>query len=423
MRRAGLPWVSIRRALALIAVLAILAVGGWLGEHYSTRFYWGASSTATLGDASRELAGRLEGPVTLTVALPQGHSLRRYSRRLAAAYRREHDAFKVDIVDPEAQSQRARELGLVRTGQTLIQYNDRAETVGAPTEARISAALERLIRRGDRFVAFVTGNGARDLMGKGNYDLGNLGAALERKGYRLQPLDLARTGSVPTNATMVVLASPDDALDARQQAALRAYLRGGGALLWLAEPGNPDPAPVVPARVGENPLTDPASRDRLGVEDATFIALDPPFDHPAAAALEAPVVLKGAAPITTGDREGWQASPILPRPERLGSEQASALAVGLNHRDWGARAVIAGDVDLFTNTYLGNGDNLRLGLQLVDWLADAESFIGTYVEPAPDQRLRLEGPSDTIIIGLLLAGIPVLLVGIAGWHWRRLRRG
>jgi hypothetical protein len=402
--------------------LAILAVGGWLGEHYATRWYWGASSTATLGEASRDLAARLDGAVTLTIALPRGHALRRYAQRLASAYRREHDAFRIDIIDPEAQSRRARELGLVRTGQTLIQYGDRAETVGAPTEGRISAALERLLRRDDRFVAFVTGNGARDLMSNTNYDLGNLGDALERKGYRLQPLDLGSTGSVPANASMVVLADPEESLGARQQAALRQYLRAGGALLWLADPGSPGAAPVLPAAIGETAVTDPASGERLSVDDGEFIVLDPPFEHPAAAKLDAPVVLKGAAMVNSGDHDGWQGRPLLPRPERIQGD-TGALALGMTHRGWGARAIVAGDVDLFTNTYLGNGDNLRLGLQLVDWLADADSYIGTYVEPAPDQRLKLGGPRDMVLIGLLLAGIPILLIGIAGWQWRRLRRG
>lgn len=419
----NVPWASLRRGLATVVALALLGVVGWLAEHHGTRWYWGASSTATLGEASRQLTAQLDRPIRLTVALPEQHTLRRHVERLADAYRRQHEAFELSFVDPENQSKQARDLGLVRTGQSLIEYGDRAETVGSPTEARLSAALQRMLRRGDRFVAFLTGNGSRDLLGQGNYALGGFGQALERKGFRLQPLDLAATGDVPSNATIVVVAGLKAPLPARQQAALRQYLRGGGGLLWLTEPDSPDPDPVLPATIGDSALTDDASRDRLGVDTNRFIVVEPPFDHPAAGKIESPVVLKGAAGVTAQATDGWQPRPLLPAPERLGGAGGDGLGVTFNHSQWGARAMVVGDVDLLTNTYVGNGSNLRFGVQAMDWLAKADNLIGTYVEPAPDQRLDLSDWRDFGIIGGLLGGIPTLLLIMAGWQWRRLKHG
>jgi len=423
MRRLAMRWRRVLPSIMLILTLVGLAGAAWLSQHYSTRWYWGVSASATLSEASRELTDQLDGAITLTVALPTGHALRPHLRRLISSYQRHHEGFELRFIAPDSQSQRARELGLVQTGQTLIEYGDRAETIGSPTEARISAALERLLRRGDRFVAFMTGNGTGDLLSQSNYDFGALGKALERKGYRLQPLDLEATSNVPANASAVIVAAPEEPLGIRKQAALRAYLRGGGALLWLADPGGPGPQPILPAAVADTTLADPSASDRLGIDDDRFIVLNPPFEHPAANELDAPIVLVGAGYVTPQPADGWQHRTVLPRPSHLDGSDADALGISLQHRAWHARAMVVGDSDAWANTYLGNGDNLRFGLQTMDWLTDAERFIGTYVEAAPDQRLAIGSRGSVVVIVTLLVGIPFALLITAAWHWHRLRRG
>ena len=410
------------RGLLLMTVLLALVGLAWLGHDTDKRWYWGSSSTATLGEASRKLTQQLEDTVAITVALPKGHNLRHHAQRLINAYQRHHAEFELTFVDPKADAEQARELGLVRTGQALVDYQGRTEIVGSPTEARVSAALERLLRRGDQFIAFLTGNGARDLLGQGNYELGAFGKALERKGYRLQPLDLQAAGAVPTNARVVVIAAPEEPLDFRKQTALRKYLRDGGAVLWLAEPGGPGPAPVLPVRVGEETVTDKRSRRRLDVDDDWFILLKPPFDHPGAENVTNPIVLMGAASLSPEPGDDWQRTPLLPKPKQTKGGQGSALGLSLTQGQTGARAAVVGDVDAWTNTYLGNGDNLRLGLQIMDWLAGTEDFIGTYVEPASDQRLAITGMKGLTAMGSLIGLIPLILTLGAFMQWRRLRR-
>ncbi|GEM_PF-4008961 len=424
MRHALLPWLGpLWRGLLLMAVMLSLAGIGWLGHGSDKRWYWGSSNTATLGEASRKLTDQLDGSVRVTVALPKGHNLRHHAERLNSAYQRHHAEFELSFVDPEADAEQARELGLVRSGQTLIEYQQRAETIDSPTEARLSAALERLLRRGNQFIAFLTGNGARDLLGRGNYELGAFGEALKRKGYRLQPLDLQSAGGVPANARAVIIAAPEKALDFRKQTALRKYLRGGGAVLWLAEPGGIAPAPVLPATVGKETVTDERSSTRLDVDDTRFIVLEPPFNHPGAGDVTNPVVLKGAATVIPESGDSWQHKTLLPKPERAKGGNGNALGISLAQKETNARAVVIGDVDAWTNTYLGNGDNLRLGLQLMDWLTGTENFIGTYMDAAPDQRLAIRGTTGLIAMASLIGLIPLLLTLMACQRWRRLRRG
>jgi ABC-type uncharacterized transport system involved in gliding motility auxiliary subunit len=84
---------------------------------------------------------------------------------------------------------------------------------------------------------------------------------------------------------------------------------------------------------------------------------------------------------------------------------------------------VLGDGDFLSNTYLGNGGNLDLGLNLVLWLGHDDAFLDIRVHSAPDTTLVMNRTSIAVIgIGFLI-GVPsvLLLSGITVW-WRRRRR-
>ena len=87
------------------------------------------------------------------------------------------------------------------------------------------------------------------------------------------------------------------------------------------------------------------------------------------------------------------------------------------------RIVVIGDGDFLSNTYLGNGGNLNLGLNLVHWLSHDDAFIDIQVKTAPDTTLEL-GRTAMATIGLgSLIGLPALLLltGLVIWLRRRRR--
>ena len=99
------------------------------------------------------------------------------------------------------------------------------------------------------------------------------------------------------------------------------------------------------------------------------------------------------------------------------------------HRDAGdegsaqQRVVVIGDADFISNTYLGNGGNIDLGLSLFNWLNHDDAFITITARTAGDVNLEL-GKVAQIVIGFgFLFGMPLLLLGsgLAIW-WRRRNR-
>ena len=94
-----------------------------------------------------------------------------------------------------------------RPDTLVVEYRGLRERVRGYAERSLTAALERLARRGERWIVFLAGHAENDPHGEANFDLGLFGKELERGGFRLQQIKLAET-VIPTNTSLLVIASP-----------------------------------------------------------------------------------------------------------------------------------------------------------------------------------------------------------------------
>ena len=92
-------------------------------------------------------------------------------------------------------------------------------------------------------------------------------------------------------------------------------------------------------------------------------------------------------------------------------------------KDTQQRIVVIGDGDFISNTYIGNGGNLNLGMAIVNWLTNDDNLISIPVKTTIDSQLNLSR-SESLMIGIgFLLIIPVILLGIGfGVWWLRRRR-
>ena len=83
----------------------------------------------------------------------------------------------------------------------------------------------------------------------------------------------------------------------------------------------------------------------------------------------------------------------------------------------------SGDADFISNRYIGNGANLDIGINLVNWLSHDDNLISISPRPAPDTRLDLSQTAQLVISFGFLLILPVLLFasGLRIWLVRRKR--
>jgi ABC-type uncharacterized transport system involved in gliding motility auxiliary subunit len=164
--------------------------------------------------------------------------------------------------------------------------------------------------------------------------------------------------------------------------------------------------------------------------------------HPATAGFNLVTLFPHTAGIMAVGETGWKTTPLLrtlpgswnetgaikgeiSRNQEHG-EIAGPLDIGIaftRELKQGSQTVmVISDGDFLSNSYLGNGGNLDLGVNLIRWLSSDFKLLDIPARTAPDLKLELSTTaSTTISLGFLLV-LPLLFLatGIIVW-WRRRR--
>jgi hypothetical protein len=196
-----------------------------------------------------------------------------------------------------------------------------------------------------------------------------------------------------------------------------------------------------------------AGSQLFGVDNPTFVVITAYPQHEITGEMATVTVFPEVAALELHDSDAWTQLPLLTTLPRswteLGEltgeisfdadtdERAGPLDIGVLLTRKGPaeegmeatdeppeqRAIVIGDGDFLSNTYLGNGGNLGLGLNMVHWLSHDDALIDIQVHGAPDTTLEL-GRTAQAVIGIgLLFGLPILLLvsGLLVWLRRRRR--
>jgi ABC-type uncharacterized transport system involved in gliding motility auxiliary subunit len=443
-------WIFIALFVGAIGLLA------WLSTVYVYQADWTAGGRNTISEDTRKLLAELTEPVTITSYASENTMLREQISDRVGSYQRFKPDISLKFVNPDTVPEQVRTEGITIDGELVIGYRGRSEHVKALSEQTLTNALLRVSRQEERWIVFVTGHGERDPHGEANADLGAFGKEMEHTGLNVQTVNLVEN-PIPKNTSLLVIAGPRVNLLPGEVAMVRDYVTQGGNLLWLAEPGKPAGLESLAEQLGiaflPGVVVD-ATTQAFGIDDPSFALVTAYPAHEVTREFKSVTVFPEVAALEIREDPHWQATPILSTLSRswteLGElkgeiqfdentdERAGPLDIGvaltaaapsgdatdtagtLPHEQ---RAIVTGDGDFLSNTYLGNAGNLDLGLNMVHWLSHDDAFIDIHVKAAPDTTLEL-GRIAQGVIGLgALIGLPILLMtsGVVIWLRRRRR--
>lgn len=430
--------LRLQNALVALLMLTALGLAAWLGTQYHWQADWTQARRNTLAPATQALLRTLDRPLSFTDYAGPKSGLQDSVRAFVARYQRAKPDTTLSFVDPDSDPQAVREQGITAVGELVVSYAGRSEKLTRIDEYEVSNAIQRLARSNEHYIAFLSGDGERDPLGQHNFDLGDFGKQLQDKGFKIVNLNLGASPTVPDNTSLLVVAGPQVDLMPGMVTLLRGYVKRGGALLWLGDPGPLHGlAPLAQdlgVSFGQGTILDMDSQT-FGISNPTVV-LVPKYEgaSPITADFRVATLYPAATDVSTAKDSGWTAQPFLMTAERSWLEtgplsgevrydpkrgdRVGPLSIGVSltrsvkDKDGSheQRMVVTGDGDFLSNQYLGNAGNLALGFNIVDWLVHDDRYLNIDAPPAQDVTLSLSNLAQAAIgLGFLFL-LPGLLL-------------
>ncbi|NCF35531.1 MAG: ABC transporter [Gammaproteobacteria bacterium] len=442
----------IQSGVFLVLFIALLAVVAWITERYPFTIDMSANERNSLSQESARLVAGIEHPLEVTLFVSPVNDSKPLLEALFERYRLLQPNIEFQSLNPDLHPDLLRTHDIRYDGEVLLEYRGRSEKLSQVDEAAVSSAIQRLLRQGERWLVFLDGHGERSPYREANHDYSLLATKLASKGYSIESLNLTQTSSIPQNTNVLVLASPRVALLPGEIELLRKHIDRGGNLLWLADPDQASEglnllAEHLTIEFLPGIIVDPNSQ-LMGLDRADFALVGEYPRHPVTQNLASLSLFPQAQAIEFYGEDSWQQQIFLRSDSRSWNETGELrgeifngdhddenqgpLNIGLtlarSHENddgeiYNQRIAIVGDADFLSNRYLGNGSNLDIGINLLNWLSHDDQLIAISPRPAPDTRLELSSEKQISIALFFLLLLPLGLVvsGLRIWLKRRKR--
>jgi ABC-type uncharacterized transport system involved in gliding motility auxiliary subunit len=446
----------VQNSFFVVLFLMLVILLGYLASQYRVAKDITQANRNILTQGSVNVLKQMKEPINITVFATKddasgGDNFRKGMIDFVARYQREKKNVNLTFVNPSVEPKLAQDAGVKEDGEVVVEYNKRSEHIVPPiAEQEMTNLLVRLSRTNQQAVMYLDGHGERNLLGVKNFDLGEFGKQLEKKGFKFANPDLTIAQGVPSNGAMLVIASPQVDVSEVEAKKIKAYLEAGGNLFWLLDDDNYKGMKEV--------------ADYLGLHVSPGIAMDMASAQYGADARVSFASLYGEHAITTNfmlrtlfpeahevtaqgtDENGWKVSNLIEVAPNgwLASEKLAkdakptfnekkdkrgpiniGVALERTYGKKGQRVVVMGNGNFLSNTFITNGGNLDLGVNMVNWLAGDDKLIT--IQPMPLKDINVTIPdtdSGRMVAWTVFHGfqyfIPIGMM-IAGFYfwWKR----
>jgi ABC-type uncharacterized transport system involved in gliding motility auxiliary subunit len=419
----------VQNSFFVVLFILLVILLGYLASQYRFAKDITQANRNILTQGSINVLKQMKEPVHITVFATKddassGDTFRKGMIDFVARYQREKKNITLTFINPSEEPKLAQEAGVKSDGEVIVEYQKRIEHITPPiAEQEMTNLLVRLSRTNQRPVMYLDGHGERNLLGVKNFDIGEFGKQLEAKGFKFANPDLTIAQQVPSNGAMLVIASPQVDVSDVEAKKIKAYIEAGGNLLWLLDDDNLRGLKEV--------------GDYLGLHVSPGITLDMASAQYGADARVSFASLYGEHPITTNfmlrtlfpeahevtakgtDENGWKVSNLvevapngwlaakkLPKDAKPVFDEKNdkrgpiniGVALERTYGKKGQRVVVMGNANFLSNTFITNGGNLDLGVNIVNWLAGDDSLITIQPMPLKDINVTIPDTNTARIV-------------------------
>ena len=407
----------IQKIVFLILFISIIGMLAWITNNYNQQFDLTANKRHSLSSSSIDLLGQLKKDITVH-AYTNDDVTKKAIKEIIGRYQQIKPNFKLRLLNPDINIAEAQQDGIVmnKPFAFVMHYDKRVEAIDSLSETAISNALLRLSRRKDQQVVFLRGHGERDIDGTDNRAYAKINQRLTEMGFNTQSINLLEK-TIPSNTKLLVIAAPSHTYLDGEVKKIKAFLNTGGNLLWLVDPGKLYGLKPLATSLGlqlqAGVVVDNNTdlRSTLNIDHPAIIPVTEYFPHIITDTIRYNTLFSMARGISPLSNEttvnNWQTEVLFNSFGKSWTEVSGiseemvfdstsgdvagpiTLAVALHRNNdneitdkLSQRAVVVGDSDFISDTYIGAGANLNLGLNVFNWLIGDDDLVSVEVKPS-----------------------------------------
>ncbi|MBN1811429.1 MAG: GldG family protein [Anaerolineae bacterium] len=443
---------GLNAALMSIAFIAIMVIVNIVAVRYKVDYDATELQVHTLSAQSKQVVKELDQKIEIIGFFSGSDYWQQDSfEELLDQYMRETDMLSYKVIDPDSQPLEARAYEEPYSG-LLIRSETRTERVFSAREQDITGAILKVTSDTPKTVYFLTGHQEHDPDAGGNDGYSTVSDWLRSQNYEVKTLNLALiTDTIPSDATVIVIAGPQKKLLEGELTQLQAYLASGGRALIMQDPFSEadlnvflfnwqirfeDGLAIDQMRYVENPTypaTDSYQYSAITQDMNGLIAVFP-LARGVSQIGDAASADITYTPLVETSAQSWgetsqevverdEADILGPLALAAAVESQPILAAGSDDAGAKTRIVLIGDSDFASNATADIPGNGVLFLNAVNWLAEEEQLIAIGPKDTQGQPVSFDEVASNLICFGSIFGVPgiILGAGIVVWIVQRLQ--
>lgn len=447
-------------AAMIMVFLTVLGVVSYFTTRYKVRWDLTKTKRYTLSDQSKKIIKSLKKDVTAISFYRSDERTRQAMEDLLGEFSQLSPKFTYQFIDPDKQPGAAAKYGVTSYRTTLIGSGKNQQEVGYESEEKVINAIMKVTRDEIKSVYFLKGHGENDIADMQNVGYKAIKEALEKENYQVKELLLPGAVDIPSDCALLIISGPKKDPLPDEIARLATYIKRGGSLLFMLDPGTtPKLAEFLKDygfRLGNDIIIDKLSQvygANYLVPVVTHYEKDHPITSefnimtffPLARSVEVdrdpskgifPLALTGDASWGETDRkaleegkaeynEGSEKKGPLPIAAVAISDVSKKLEGGeASEKKIYAKFVVVGNSAFVNNTHVNLAGNKDFFLNIVNWLTEEAELISVRKKDTNVTPVILTATQGRMIFWVPVVVIPslVLVVGIAALTRRRISK-
>jgi len=441
-----------------ILVIGILVLLNFLNFRHHKRVDLSANKQFELSDQTQKVLKNLQQPIQILGFFQDEPGATQF-QSLMKEYRYVSPKVETRVVDPQKDPGSVQQYHVQRNGQVVLVNGPKTETIDQADEEKITNAIIKITRKGEKTVYFLTGHGEKGINDSGPHGFSAVKDAITKQNYQVKEYNLAQENKLPDDASVIVSAGPKVDFFPNEVDLLNKHMAAGGKFLLLADPQTEFKLPDFVATYGLS-LSGKVVIDASGI--GQFLNLGPAVplvadygDHPITKELgnvmsffttaqNVKQVASSAGYQTTRlfstSRQSWAETKLEGGEVSFneGEDERGPLDLGAvatksvsgaqptptggaeKQQDKESRLVVIGDSDFASNGYARAASNLDVMLNSVSWLAEDTDLIAVRPKEAENRMVNLSFQQSKLIFWgtVILLPLATLFAGIGVW-WRR----